>query len=238
MDEVMLNRARISSILNSKGYPVRRFVDVAKTNSKVCRVQLRDGQSAIVKLWPYYPLRFTGFRLTRKWVDDHVSRCSLPYNEFNINKHIAASTGLKTPDIYLFERIFPMKSLRYGHLMLQEDLAQTGYKDLDIVLRQLIESHNRRVLFDVMEQFASIVAQLFDLGVFNEDKEIIRNYLVNERYDFALIDFERYFLCEDAQKMANHKDLVLQHCVANYNKLTRAEVDFSPGLEPLLRLMR
>ena len=231
----MLKENKISKLLAKKGFQVKNVLPVPKRKTKVCRIELENHPSAILKIWPFYPLRFTKVRFNKKWIADYRCKCSMPFNEFHINHLLRKNSKIITPDIYLFERIFPCKSIRYGYLMLQEDLSLKNYKDSEDLLKQLITQKEYKTVFLLTEKIAQILEDLFNMDIYNEDAQL-KNFLVNDRFEFALIDFERFFEYKDDQKKLDYRNQVLSCFMKNYKKMTSDDPNFSSGLEPFLRM--
>ena len=231
----MLKENKILKLLAKKGFQVKNVLPVPKQKTKVCRIELDNHSSAILKIWPFYPLRFIKVRFNKNWVADYRWKCSMPFNEFRINHLLRKNSKIITPDIFLFERIFPFKSIRYGYLMLQEDLSLKNYEDSEDLLKRLIAQKEYKTIFLFMEKVAQILQDLFNIGIYNEDAQL-KNFLVNDRFEFALIDFERFFECKDDQKKSDYRDQVISCLVKNYKKITSGDSNFSSGLEPLFRL--
>lgn len=231
----MLSQARISKLLLKHGFTVNAVYKVPKNKTKVCRVELVDQSSAMLKIWPFYPLRFAKIRFNRQWWADHRWKCSMPFNEVKYNHIIRTKVNIPTPDIYCFSRIFPHQSIRYGYMMLQENLKDKGFEDLEDVLIRLIAQKNYNAVFALMEKVAQVLETIFSIGVYNEDPGF-KNFMVNERLELALIDFERFFSGVNARDAVVYKDQILESCIKNFKKMTYDDPAFYSGLDPFIQL--
>lgn len=217
-----INLKAVAKLLQKNGFNVRAVAPVTSKKSKVCRVDVDNASSLILKLWPFYPLRFIKIRCTKQWWQEYRWKCKMPFNEVRINEIVRNKVGLVTPKIYVFKRIFPFKSLRYGYLMLQEDLGLRGFRNLEDLLKQFVAQKEHDQIDLLVERVASIIKELYSHGIFNEDIHF-RNFMVNAQNEFALIDFERCFICNDAKEKLLHLEYIFACCRKHYRQIAHLD---------------
>jgi len=231
----MIDKAKLSIFLNSMGFLLKEVEPFNKWNAKVRRVHFENHPPSMLKTWPFYPLRFSKVTISRRWFRSHLFDCARPFNEKKINSYIKQHTNLTTPDIYIFKKVFPRISLKYWYIMLQEDLCQKGYKDLKIVLMELIELKKYDNVFLMMEKIAKVVEMLFEINVFSNDY-YLDNFMVNDSGNIALIDFELSIICHDNKKNEAYRNQTILTLINSFKKLTKDDPDFARGIDPLLAI--
>ena len=229
-----MNVKQINSLIRNDDLYVTKVLENV-SGRKVLRVLCEDGKQLIVKIWPYYPLRFIKPSLHRSWWVNYREKCAFPFNEENVNHFVKKKLNVVTPEIYFFRRVFPLRSLKFGYVMIQEDLSTRGYNSFDLILEKLVEDRAYEAASKLVSKIAENLEQLFDLNLFNLDFNL-GSYMFDENDDLAMIDFENYTFHHGLEDGCIIRDFILSRFERKCIRVTKRDQKFISILDAIIRL--